>query len=516
MRLSELLKFENIVIQCHDNPDADALSSGYALYWYLKQKGKNPRFIYRGRNRISKSNLVIMVEQLHIPVSYAPDFDENPELLIMVDCQYGQQNVTRTNAQNIAVIDHHQCTVELPELAEVRSNIGSCATILWDMIRDEGLSFDRDLLLSTALYYGLFTDTNRLSEISHPLDKDMRDSLLVNKSIITQMSNSNISLDELTITGRAILDYEYQLKNHYILIHAEQCDPNILGVISDFTMETVGVDVGLAYYVSPQEIKFSVRSCVKEVHANELAAFLADGLGGGGGHITKAGGTIRPEKLMELAKETDETDATQTTQKDEQAMENKIRRVFKERLDLYFSMYRVMYAKDTTLDTSNMKRYEKKPQHLGCVRLTDVFPPDTMIEIRTLEGDINVRVGISQYLMIGIEGEVYPITKEKLMKSYQMSDLPYDKTFEYEPSIKDVFTGEKKNVSAFARSVLSTGNVKIYARPLEEYVKLFTAWDEEKYYSGKPGDYIAVREDDPHDIYVINGRLFDQLYKEVN
>ncbi len=495
MRLSELLKYENIVIQCHDNPDADALSSGYALHWYLMQKGKKPRFIYRGRNQISKSNLVIMVKQLSIPVRFEPDFDEIPDLLVTVDCQYGQQNVTHTEAKNIAVIDHHQCTVELPALSEVRSNIGSCATILWDMIREEGLSFDRDLLLSTALYYGLFTDTNRLSEISHPLDKDMRDSLLVNKSIITQMSNSNISLDELTITGRAILDYEYQLKNHYILIHADQCDPNILGVISDFTMETVGVDVGLAYYVSPQEIKFSVRSCVKEVHANELAAFLADGLGGGGGHITKAGGTIRPEKLADPSA---------------------VRDVFKERLDLYFSMYRVMYAKDTTLDTSSMKRYEKKPQHLGCVRLTDVFPPDTMIEIRTLEGDINVRVGISQYLMIGIEGEVYPITKEKLMKSYQMSDLPYDKTFDYEPSIKDVFTGEKKNVSAFARSVLSTGNVKIYARPLEEYVKLFTAWDEEKYYSGKPGDYIAVREDDEHDIYIINGQLFDQLYKEVN
>ena len=103
-----------------------------------------------------------------------------------------------------------------------------------------------------------------------------------------------------------------------------------------------------------------------------------------------------------------------------------------------------------------------------------------------------------------------------IKKSYQEIDEPYDKTFEYEPCIKDVLTGEKKNVSSYARSVLSTANVKIYAKPLEEYVKLFTAWDEEKYYSGKPGDYIAVREDDPHDIYVINGRLFDQLYKEVN
>ena len=49
----------------------------------------------------------------------------------------------------------------------------------------------------------------------------------------------------------------------------------------------------------------------------------------------------------------------------------------------------------------------------------------------------------------------------------------------------------------------------------DTYIKLFTTWDEDKYYSGLPGDYIAVREDDPYDTYIINGRLFDQLYKEV-
>ena len=46
-------------------------------------------------------------------------------------------------------------------------------------------------------------------------------------------------------------------------------------------------------------------------------------------------------------------------------------------------------------------------------------------------------------------------------------------------------------------------------------MKLFTAWDDEKYYSGTPGDYIAVREDDEHDIYIISGELFDDLYEKI-
>ena len=88
MRLSELLQFEDIVIQCHDNPDAYALASGYALYFYLTEKGRFPRFIYRGKNPVTKSNLLIMLDRLKIPVTYEPDFEEEPELLVTVDCQY--------------------------------------------------------------------------------------------------------------------------------------------------------------------------------------------------------------------------------------------------------------------------------------------------------------------------------------------------------------------------------------------------------------------------------------------
>lgn len=500
MKLSELLKYDDIVIQCHDNPDADALSSGYALSWYLCKKGKTPRFIYRGKNKIQKSNLLIMLDELDIPVTYEPDFDDNPELLVTVDCQYGNTNVTPTRAQNIAIIDHHQVTVSLPELSEVRSNIGSCATIIWDMIRSEGLDVTENMLLSTALYYGLYTDTNRMSEVSHPLDKDMRDNLQIISSIVKEMATSNISLDELKITGKAILDYEYYPANKYLIIHADKCDPNILGVISDFVMETIGVNVCLAYYVSDLEVKYSVRSCVKEVHANELAAFVAKGYGGGGGHITKAGGNLMPEKLIEKP--------------GDDPME-KAAELFTTRIDEYFDMYEIIYAKDTVLDTSQMKKYDKQPQMLGYVKLTDVFPLNTMVEIRTLEGDVNIRLDEDKYLMIGIEGEVYPITKEKLENSYKPADKPYDRTFEYEPSIKDIFTGDTKSVLEYAKGVISTGRSRIYAKPLDHCVKLFTMWDMEKYYSGNPGDYIAVREDDPHDIYIINGRLFDQLYKEV-
>ena len=60
MKLSDLLVYNEIWIQCHDNPDPDAIGSGFALYVYYRSMGKYVRLFYSGKNRISKNNLLIM------------------------------------------------------------------------------------------------------------------------------------------------------------------------------------------------------------------------------------------------------------------------------------------------------------------------------------------------------------------------------------------------------------------------------------------------------------------------
>ena len=168
MRLKELLKYDDIVIQCHDNPDADAIASGYAVYCFLKAYRKNPRLIYSDRNTIRKSNLKLMVSELHIPITHVEKLDA-PELLVTVDCQYGESNVTMHEAKNIAVIDHHRISGKVPELHEIRNKFGSCSTVLWHMLKEEDFAINSDIRLSTALYYGLYTDTNEFTEISNTM-----------------------------------------------------------------------------------------------------------------------------------------------------------------------------------------------------------------------------------------------------------------------------------------------------------------------------------------------------------
>ena len=162
--LSKYESYSKICIQCHDNPDADALASGYALFKYYSSKGIETSLIYGGVNRITKPNLKMMCEKLEIPVEFAPTLPEC-DLLITVDCRYGESNVTHFDAKKVAVIDHHESDRDPDDDCYIRSNLASCSTIVWDMLVQEGYDIEDDSQLSTALYYGLYTDSNAFEEL---------------------------------------------------------------------------------------------------------------------------------------------------------------------------------------------------------------------------------------------------------------------------------------------------------------------------------------------------------------
>ena len=66
----------------------------------------------------------------------------------------------------------------------------------------------------------------------------------------------------------------------------------------------------------------------------------------------------------------------------------------------------------------------------------------------------------------------------------------------------------------YAKICIASGGTHIHVRELTERVKVFTAWDEQKYMLGKAGDYLAVRCDDRHDIYVVERDIFFKTYEK--
>ena len=502
MRLKELEQYNPITIQCHDNPDADALASGFGLYTYFKEKGRDVRFVYAGKNKIQKANLMLMLEKLSIPVMHLSQ-QEAPMrgLLVTVDCQYGAGNVTRLAAENVAIIDHHQREIHDITLSEIQPELGSCSTLVWRMMTEEGFDFTEQETLGTALYYGLFSDTNQFSEISNPLDMDMRDSVSCEKSLINLFRNSNLSLQELETAGLALIRHIYNDDYRYAIIHTRPCDPNLLGLISDFLLQVDEVDNCIVYHESADGIKFSVRSCVKEVKADELAAFLAEGIGSGGGHTEKAGGFIS-KMNYENEYPTLHTEA-----------------YFSQRMNAYFDNCQIINAESYDIDISGMKSYVKKHLPQGFVPADELMPVGTPITVRTLEGDLDMIVRENIIFMIGIKGEVHPILKDKFERSYRPTEEKYDLQkhalqADYVPTVRNRLDGTSREITEFAKVCISTGETHIHAEAIKGMVKVFTTWDKEKYMLGRPGDFLAVRCDDLHDIYVVERDIFYQSYEE--
>ncbi|MCH5264685.1 MAG: DHH family phosphoesterase [Lachnospiraceae bacterium] len=303
MFLEKFDDFQSVYIQCHDCPDADAIGSGFGLYEYFRQKGKEVHLIYTGNTRITKPALQLMVERLSIPIEYVDELPEC-EVLITVDCQYKGGNITPLPAGQVAMIDHHPPCVPTDEWCYIVSDCGSCSTVVWMLLSEAGYDVRENRNAATALYYGLYSDTGQLSEIYHPKDREMRDCLtadgqIIDRETVETMINSNLSMKELKIAGRALSNYYYDEEYQFAVMRTEACDPNMLGVISDLVIQVAGIDVCVVYNETPIGYKMSLRTCRKHMKASKLASYISDGIGSGGGHNTKAGGFILKKIFLE-------------------------------------------------------------------------------------------------------------------------------------------------------------------------------------------------------------------------
>lgn len=523
MRLKDLLVFDNIVIQCHDNPDADTIACGYAVYLYLEEHGKEPDLIYGGRNRIRKSNLVMMVKDLAIPIRHT-DCLEEPELLVMVDCQYKGGNAAVFSAKQVVVIDHHRVSTELPELSAVNPNLGACSTLVWYMLKREKFDVLHNRELSTALYYGLYTDTGGFAEVVHPLDKDLRDQAVIDKILITKYRNANMSLEDLEVTATALLRSDYIDEYRAAIVKAGPCDPNILGIISDLVLEVDAVDICVVFNVQPGAVKFSVRSCVKEVRASELAAELSKGIGGGGGHAVKAGGSIQMDLLKtEYLAFCEQHQLIPRLQTDSDGGGEKpalsgIKVLLEHRLKEYMSNTEILYSGDCRLNADNAQRFSRRSIPWGYVRATDVAPEGAEITVRSMQGDVDIVVQPDVAFVIGPMGEVYFRKEKAFLRQYRVyPDWKYYlRGAEYEPTIKIKSAGAVKSLMSSAKVCVPSGRKTIYAQRLDRKVKLFREGDpDQQYILGRVGDYLVDSSDQVNGVYIMKKELFEKAYLSV-
>ena len=504
MTLQDLLGWGGgIAIQCHDNPDADALASGWGLFCYLKAMGRKPLLFYGGRSGISKPNLVKMLETFGIPAEHRPGMARFGGLLLNVDCQHGAGNVQRVEADCTAVVDHHVQEQPLPELCLFQPGVGSCSVLVWRLLADAGFPISRSL--QTALLYGLYTDTNGYSESRHPLDRDMRDALTdIDEDVFMSLRLSNMSEDGLRLVGRALETLAVDRASGCATLDVESCDPNVLGYISDLVLEVDGVDgVAVSSWQGDGGCKFSVRSAVREMPAPQLAQFIAAGLGSAGGHEAKAGGWISGEKFR----------AACAGSAIQDFMAGRMRRFREIHVVVDCSKPETLPALDGFQTCRKLKLVR------GAVFGEDLCPSPSKLRVRTLEGDMEI-ASAGAVVVFGVAGEVYAMGRERFEKTYDVLDESYSRPEtpikDYQPNVLDMGSGRLfslEELVSLAHACVSRDESVIRARRLREgeHVLVFTRWDSRRPFAGGPGDWLACYGEG--DFAVIGRDIFARSYQ---
>lgn len=294
--LQKLLPYERVCIQCHNNPDADCIAAAFAVYSYLKSRGKDPFIVYGGNQIIKRNALLMMIRQCNIPIEYthtpAP-FD----LLLMVDCQYNGGNAEPFPAENIMTIDHHPLCGKTTPDCFVDSSYQSCSTILWEFLKEEEFAIDE--VLSSALLFGLYTDTALFSDLYARKDTIMKMELYSRQPLFEKLAKTNMTVAELMIASEAINNHILNIEHRFAIVEAMACEQSILGTIGDFMIQADIILLSFTYTSSDNGYRISIRSCDEVLKANAVAEFVCKDMGNGGGHHNKAGGYISRARFVE-------------------------------------------------------------------------------------------------------------------------------------------------------------------------------------------------------------------------
>lgn len=296
--LSKLLPYRNICIQCHNNPDADAVSSAFGVYRFLRSRNIDAEIVYGGSQMIKKNNLKIMIEECGIPISYRRSI-EGFDLLLVVDGQYGEGNVEKFPADKVMIIDHHIQMVEDDEDYLIDSEYQSCATMIWEMLEEEGYRVKEDKELSVALLYGLYTDTSGFSDLFSTRGVRMKEALFADQPLFERLIKSSMSVMELLVASDAMYHHYFDVERRFAVVEAIKCEQTVLGIIGDFMIQVDAVYLSFAYTEAGAGYQISLRTCHDRIPANKVAEYVCEGIGGGGGHLKKAGGRIVKEKMKE-------------------------------------------------------------------------------------------------------------------------------------------------------------------------------------------------------------------------
>jgi len=297
----------NMLIVLQDFPDPDAIAAASALKEIANTIGNVQCSVACG-GVLGRAENRMLVRYLDINLLSTDqimlaDFD----LLAMVDTQPGTGNNSLPHdVVPDIVIDHHpirRATRRSP-FYDVRSKYGSTSTILYEYISSFGIT--PDTKLTTALLYGIRSDTNDLGAESIQADIDASIDLYpdANKKMLGRIQTERLPQGYFKMLARGLQNA--RLYSECVVSGiGEINNPDMIGEIADLLLRHEESIWALCYGIYNGKMLLSLRALETKQDAGRVMHKVVNKYGTGGGHNVMAGGQIplvagTPEEIKRI------------------------------------------------------------------------------------------------------------------------------------------------------------------------------------------------------------------------
>lgn len=264
----------------------------------------------------------------------------------------------------------------------------------------------------------------------------------------------------------------------------------------------------LTYYEQSGEFIFDFFSKCKNIRALELMDFLLPEFGLAKGSGEYANGKLSSSILNVWVQEEGC---------------GSVAEYLKKRITGYYTdtqwIEAVSYSQENKEQLEQLTIYQKKRIAWAYVETTQLAKEGELIFIRSLENESGIYIEAKEenYLMIGCRGEIYNISKEKFQSTYEPTEElldVFENMLDYMPEIRLEANQSYCSLDLIAKICYPKPGAGIYAKKLQKRTKIFYRGGEGEYHIGRPKDYLAIRQDDLADMYIIRQDIFLRTYEQ--
>lgn len=293
-RFLDAIADSDALILTHDNPDPDAIASGWGLALLVHEElGWAPRFMARGA--IVRAENALLVKLLAPPLELVDSIPLESASIVVVDCVPTSTNnpLNGSDADVKAVIDHHEpkgLSFRVP-FKDVRPNAAATASIVGTYLREQDV--EPDAALATAMLYAIRSETagqdTRLSRTDQATVRWL--SGFADYGKLAEIENAPLSRAYYCDVLLA-METTFLYDDTAVAFLPQASGAETVGEIADLLVRCGGIERVLCGAVVAGDVVLSARTTCRGGNAVDSIGAVLRGYGHWGGHERRAGGKI--------------------------------------------------------------------------------------------------------------------------------------------------------------------------------------------------------------------------------